>query len=58
MGKITEEQIETALDISRKSPVQKKFGALLVYRGRIISTGYNHYSDGLPSNIKQCLLRV
>ena len=51
-------QLQKFSNVKQYSPVQKKFGALLVYRGRIISTGYNYYSDGLPSNIKQCLLRV
>jgi deoxycytidylate deaminase len=57
MPKITENHIEAALHMSKKSPVQKKFGALLIYRGKIISAGYNYYNNGITNNATQCILR-
>ena len=56
MPKITQEHINEALNLSKKSPVQKKFGALLIYKGRIISRGYNYYRNSLTDNVSQCLL--
>ena len=56
MPKITQNHINKALDISKKSPVNKKFGALLIYNGRIISKGYNYHRNWLTDNVSQCLL--
>lgn len=30
-------------DLARKSPMKDKMAAVLVYKGKIISTGYNNY---------------
>jgi deoxycytidylate deaminase len=56
MSKISEEHIYKALCESLKSPVNKKFGAVLIYRGKIISSGYNYHNNSITNNIKQCLL--
>jgi|SaaInlStandDraft_4_1057021.scaffolds.fasta_scaffold01355_5 deoxycytidylate deaminase len=58
MPKFTKDQLEIALRASLKSPVQKKFGAVLIYKKKIISVGYNYYCGGLPANPTQCLLRA
>jgi len=36
-----EEEINIAYLEALKSPIKSKYGAVLSYRGRIISTGYN-----------------
>jgi deoxycytidylate deaminase len=55
MVKITNEQIDIALQLSRKSCIQKKFGALLIYQGKIISSGFNHHNGtgtGLSDDVR------
>lgn len=40
-----------------KSPMAKQYGAILVYRNRVISNGYNHEkSIGLGGNKKYSIL--
>ena len=56
MVKITDNQINEALEMSKKSPLTKKFGALLIYNGKIISKGYNYYNNAFTDNVRQCLL--
>ena len=46
-----------ALDQANKSPMEVKFGAVLVYRNKIISSSYNTYKYNNKENINQCLLR-
>lgn len=58
MPKITENQISDALNASRKSPMHKKFGAILINNGKIISVGYNYYKGSCTNNITQCLLCI
>lgn len=58
MPKITEEHINEAIRMSRKSPVNKKFGAVMIYNGKIVSKGYNYYNKAISDNTKCCLLRV
>lgn len=58
MPKITEEQIENALRISKKSPVHKKFGCLLIFKNKIISEGYNYYNNGITDDVRYCLLQT
>lgn len=56
MSKITNEHINVAIYESLKSPVHKKFGALLIYRGKIISKGYNYHNNSISNNVRHCLL--
>lgn len=35
--------IETAINLANKSPMSCKFGAVLIYRGNIIGSGFNKY---------------
>ena len=56
MPRITDNHIETALHEARKSPVKKKFGAILIHNGRIVSTGYNYYTSGLTDDARHYLL--
>ena len=56
MYKITEEQINEALEMSKKSPLIKKFGALLIYNGKVVSKGYNYYNSAFTDNVRHCLL--
>ena len=56
MPKITENQITYALNASRKSPMYKKFGAVLIHNGKIISVGFNYYKGGCTNDITHCLL--
>jgi len=59
MVKITEEHINIALQLSKKSCIQKKFGALLIYKGKIISSGYNHHNGvGYSDDVRYCLLQT
>jgi hypothetical protein len=58
MPKITEEQIDKALQISKKSPVHKKFGCLMIYKGKIISEGFNYYYKGITDDVRYCLLQI
>ncbi len=55
MPKITEDHIMKALYLSKKSPVHKKFGCLLIYKGKVISKGFNHYNKGIADDIRYCL---
>lgn len=61
MVKITEEHIDIALQLSKKSPIQKKFGALLIYNRKIISTGFNYHNGtgkGISDDVRYCLLQT
>lgn len=44
-----------AINEALKSPLSKKYGAVLVYKGKIISRGYN-YDTHICSSNRQCLL--
>lgn len=44
MNKFVEKAMEQAL----KSPMADKYGAVLVYRNRIISSGFNYYTWKFP----------
>ena len=52
-----QEYINHAIFQASKSPMETKFGAVLIYRNKIISSGFNSYKTRLSSNIHQCLLR-
>jgi|SaaInlStandDraft_5_1057022.scaffolds.fasta_scaffold47976_1 deoxycytidylate deaminase len=61
MVKITNEQIDIALQLANKSCIQKKFGALLIYKNKIISSGFNHHNGtgtGLSDDVRYCLLQT
>jgi deoxycytidylate deaminase len=48
---------EEALNQAKKSSVTHKCGAILVYRNKIVSKGYNyHRCDRISTNTKSCLL--
>jgi deoxycytidylate deaminase len=56
-SKITQNHIDVALHASAKSPMYKKFGAILMSpNGEIISVGYNRPINGITDDVKQCLL--
>jgi deoxycytidylate deaminase len=48
--------IEEAARQAIKSPVDKKVGSVLVYRGKIISRGYNYHRGGISSKNRDCIL--
>ena len=56
MTKITQEHISKALTVSKKSPMNKKFGALLIHKGKVVSIGYNYYDNVYKGDNTQCLL--
>lgn len=61
MVKITEEHIDIALKLIEKSPIKKKFGALLIYNRKIISTGFNYHNGtgkGISDDVRYCLLQT
>ena len=39
-----------------KSPMKESYGALLVYRGKVISKGYNNYSGKIRRIQNSCIL--
>lgn len=49
--------IEEAVKEARKSSMKSQYGALLIYRNKIISRGYNKLK-GHPVNKLCCLLRI
>lgn len=49
--------IQEALLEAKKSPMTAKYGAVLVYRNRIISKGYNTYKPPISNSSRYCLLR-
>lgn len=50
MEYFTAEAVKEAL----KSPMSKKYGAVLIHKGKIISRGYNY--DTCPSSTNKCCL--
>lgn len=48
--------IQVALSEAKKSPMNAKYGAVLVYRNRIISKAYNTYKLPICTN-RCCFLR-
>lgn len=40
-----------------KSPMDKKYGAVLVWRNKVVSKGFNHYSTH-SSGVKDSILRA
>lgn len=46
--------IDEALKEANKSPMKNKYGALLIYRNKIISRGYNKFK-GKPTNNCLCI---
>ena len=49
--------IEKAILQADRSPMKKRYGALLVYSRRIISMGYNNYRRGISSSALYSVLR-
>ncbi len=47
---------EEALSEAKKSPLDRKYGALLIHNNKIISRGFNYYKSNMTSNVKCCLL--
>ena len=45
-----------ALSEAEKSPLSRKYGAVLIHNNKIISRGFNYYKSNITSNIKCCLL--
>ena len=48
--------VEEAIQQALKSPMKDKYGAVLVYRNKIISKGFNTYSPHTLGATKQCVL--
>lgn len=48
--------VSQALQNANKSPLKHKCGAVLVYKGKIISNGYNHYKRDKNFYSKKCVL--
>lgn len=48
--------IKEAIRQAEKSPVSTQYGAVLIYRNKIISTGYNNYKLPIFTKLKSCLL--
>ncbi|AYV81592.1 MAG: hypothetical protein Harvfovirus43_14 [Harvfovirus sp.] len=53
---MTDYFIESAIAQALKSPMDKKYGAVLIHRGKIISSGFNKYRRGMSSKVKDCIL--
>jgi len=52
-----EQYLKIAGEEAKKSPMIKKHGALLIYRNKIISRGFNNYSNPTTGHVsKLCLL--
>jgi deoxycytidylate deaminase len=47
--------IEEAYKVALKSTMKNKYGAILIHRNRIVSSGYNR-STSLTSKNKHCIL--
>ena len=56
MSKPSQDHINSALQASKKSTMHKKFGAVLIYNGKIISIGYNKPIGNITDSVNQCLL--
>lgn len=52
------EYLKLAAVEAKKSPMIKKHGAVLIYRGKIISKGYNNYSSTNGIHTQYCLLHT
>lgn len=48
--------LETAKYYASKSPMKERYGALLVYRGKIVGQGYNNYSGAVRKIYNSCIL--
>jgi deoxycytidylate deaminase len=49
--------IDEAIKQAKKSPMEVKFGAILIYKNKIISAGFNTYKSNISNKLNQCLLR-
>lgn len=47
--------IELAYQQALKSPLDKRYGAVLIHRKKIVSVGHNYYSK-ISTSTKQCKL--
>lgn len=51
-----EQFIEIAKKEALKSPLKHKYGAVLIYKNKVISKGYNFFKKSLSSNVNQYVL--
>ena len=55
--KILLEAIRLGIKEAMKSPVHNRYGAVLVHRNKIISTGHNLFKGPVHyNNLRQCVL--
>lgn len=47
--------VERAVQCAKKSPMEVKYGAVLIYNGKVVSEGFNCYSNKFTLN-KYCVL--
>ncbi|KAJ9463501.1 hypothetical protein DIPPA_26870 [Diplonema papillatum] len=50
------QHLEAAAMEARKSPMRKKHGAVLLFRNRVVSRGYNRFSSLNGKHRQYCLL--
>jgi hypothetical protein len=50
--------IQTAIDEANKSAVVHRIGAVLIFRSKIVSRGYNHVSTKYHKVDKSCVLHT
>lgn len=44
--------------LAQKSPMESRYGAILVYQNKVISVGFNDYSGKYRTTKKSCFLRA
>jgi len=48
--------LETLYNRAQRSPLDKRCGAVIVYRGQIISVGYNYPKTAISTKLKSHIL--
>ena len=53
---VNQEFINQAYLEALKSPMATNYGAIIVYKNKIISKGHNYYKSNMSNSLKCCLL--